>query len=58
MKKFKYNNYEILIDDFETSKLFNEIAVKYEGRVGGYTRIIKKGQRKGDAEEVVILELV
>ena len=40
------------------SKLFNEIAVKYEGRVGGYTRIIKKGQRKGDAAEVVILELV
>ena len=40
------------------SKLFNEIATKYEGRVGGYTRIIKKGQRKGDAAEVVILELV
>ena len=40
------------------SKLFNEIAPKYEGRVGGYTRIIKKGQRKGDAAEVVILELV
>ena len=28
------------------AKLFNEIAPKYEGRVGGYTRIIKKGQRK------------
>ena len=40
------------------SKLFNEIAPRYEGRVGGYTRIIKKGQRKGDAAEVVILELV
>lgn len=40
------------------SKLFNEIATKYEGRVGGYTRIIKKGQRKGDAAEIVILELV
>ena len=40
------------------AKLFNEIAPKYEGRVGGYTRIIKKGQRKGDAAEVVILELV
>jgi len=40
------------------SKLFNEIAPKYEGRVGGYTRIIKKGQRKGDGAEVVILELV
>lgn len=41
-----------------TSKLFNEIAPKYEGRVGGYTRIIKKGPRRGDAAEVVILSLV
>ncbi len=40
------------------SKLFNEIAPKYADRVGGYTRIIKKGQRKGDSAEVVILELV
>ena len=40
------------------SKLFNEIAPKYEGRVGGYTRIIKAGPRRGDAAEVVILELV
>lgn len=40
------------------SKLFNEIAPKYEARVGGYTRIIKKGQRRGDAAEVVILQLV
>ncbi len=41
-----------------TAKLFNEIAPKYEGRVGGYTRILKKGQRRGDAAEVVILELI
>lgn len=40
------------------SKLFNEIAPKYEGRVGGYTRIIKLGKRRGDAAEVVVLELV
>ena len=39
-------------------KLFGEIATKYAGRVGGYTRMIKKGPRKGDAAEVVILELV
>jgi len=39
-------------------KLFNELATKYADRVGGYTRIIKKGQRRGDAAEVVILELV
>ena len=41
-----------------TAKLFGEIATKYEGRVGGYTRILKKGQRRGDAAEVAILELV
>ena len=41
-----------------TAKLFDEIAPKYEGRVGGYTRIIKAGPRRGDAAEVVILELV
>lgn len=40
------------------SKLFNEIAPKYEGRVGGYTRIIKAGPRRGDAAETVILQLV
>ena len=39
-------------------KLFGEIAEKYTGRVGGYTRIVKKGQRKGDSAEVVILQLV
>ena len=40
------------------SKLFNEIAPKYEGRVGGYTRIVKAGPRKGDGAEVAILQLV
>ena len=41
-----------------TAKLFNEIAPKYEGRVGGYTRILKTGPRRGDNAEVVILQLV
>lgn len=40
------------------SKLFNEIASKYAGRVGGYTRIMKAGPRKGDGAEVAILELI
>lgn len=40
------------------SKLFNEIAPKYEGRVGGYTRIVKAGPRKGDGAEKAILMLV
>ena len=40
------------------AKLFNEIAPKYEGRVGGYTRIVKAAPRRGDAAEVAILQLV
>ena len=39
-------------------KLFDEIAPKYANRNGGYTRIIKIGQRKGDAAMEVVLELV
>ena len=41
-----------------TQKLFDEIAPKYADRNGGYTRIIKIGQRKGDAAMEVVLELV
>lgn len=40
------------------SKLFNDIAARYSDRVGGYTRIVKLGQRRGDAAEVVVLQLV
>ena len=40
------------------AKLFDEIAPKYVSRNGGYTRIIKIGQRKGDAAMEVVLELV
>ena len=40
------------------AKLFDEIATKYAGRNGGYTRIVKIGQRKGDGALEVLLELV
>ena len=40
------------------SKLFGEIAEKYSGRQGGYTRIYKMGPRRGDSAETVIIELV
>ena len=41
-----------------TAKLFDEYGVKYAGRKGGYTRIVKIGERRGDGAMKVILELV
>ena len=45
-------------DESVVTKLFDEIAPKYEDRQGGYTRILKLGSRKGDNAELVFLELV
>jgi large subunit ribosomal protein L17 len=39
-------------------KLFDEIAPRYANRPGGYTRVVKLGQRNGDAAQMVLLELV
>jgi large subunit ribosomal protein L17 len=40
------------------TKLFDEIAPKYADRTSGFTRIVRIGQRKGDAAEIVQIELV
>jgi len=47
-----------LFDEGIVAKLFTNIAPRMKDRNGGYTRIVKLGERKGDAAEVVILELV
>lgn len=53
IKDSKGNNIDV------PAKLFNEIATKYAGKnVGGYTRIVKAGPRRGDAAEVAILQLI
>ena len=48
----------VLVDETITKKLFEEIAPKYEGRQGGFTRIYRVGPRRGDAAEMAIIELI
>ena len=45
-------------DEKAVSKVFNELAPRYKERNGGYTRIVKMTERKGDSALKVILELV
>ena len=47
-----------LYDEGIVAKLFTDIAPRMKNRNGGYTRVIKLGERRGDAAELVILELV
>ena len=47
-----------MLDETVVKNMFDEIAPKYSDRNGGYTRINKIGQRRGDASPMVLLELV
>jgi len=48
----------LLNDKVATKKVFEELAPRYKDRNGGYTRILKLDERKGDGALIVILELV
>ena len=45
-------------DKFTVHKLFEDVAPRYAGRNGGYTRMLKLGPRRSDATEMVFIELV
>lgn len=49
---------DFILDEDVVKKLFDVLAAKYADRQGGYTRIIKVGYRRGDAAEMVLIELV
>jgi large subunit ribosomal protein L17 len=48
----------VLTDESVLKKLFDELGPRFESRAGGYTRMVKIGQRKGDAAPMAILELL
>jgi large subunit ribosomal protein L17 len=48
----------LITDETLANKLFKEIAPKYAERNGGYTRVTRIGERRGDAAEMAVIELV
>lgn len=53
----KRQAYRILCDHRLVSLLFNDIALRFNNKIGGYTRILNLGNRRGDNAELVIIEL-
>jgi len=47
-----------LTEEDVVTKLFGEVAAKYADRQGGYTRIVRLEQRRGDAAQMCLVELV
>lgn len=60
-RKLDISSKRILTKSFSDAvvkKLIGEIAPRYKEKAGGYTRIIKLGQRKGDGAKMAIIELI